>query len=441
VLGPVVDGRFAGFMSAHGVYGTIIDVAQPLDPLGSPAAEAFLSVKNTARSAFGASPVKQLVAVPLNWYDVARSDGWSTFTATSTGTSGQEGSTSTGPTGPAPGDTPPIIAEPSERFAKMWRWRTLDEAAIADVVVPSLEAVADVDGAAPAVVPVVQEHRVVSRMPLVADHQGIDLSEVSVLDRGAVSRSAVSGSAVELSLAPAPAGAAAVAVDALVPGSSTPGMLPAEPDPSADSSEVRVLATASRRQLVAALGQDQPAFARLEDVRFRSTALARLVELEAPVLVQEIDDDTETSSTQSVESHQLTLSLEYCFVQISRDAWWNDGILRMPRWYAPGCRAGAFTAGAPGGPPLGVPIALVLTRDVSVTGRWSESDRTAATSHTSFGPWSTRESTLAYDEQTRTATLRMPHCQVVAVVCALLPPLAPADDPTSGPAAGPVAPA
>ena len=35
VLGPVVDGRFAGFLSAHQIYGTVLDVAFPVDPLGT----------------------------------------------------------------------------------------------------------------------------------------------------------------------------------------------------------------------------------------------------------------------------------------------------------------------------------------------------------------------------------------------------------------------
>jgi hypothetical protein len=192
-----------------------------------------------------------------------------------------------------------------------------------------------------------------------------------------------------------------------------------------------VLATAPRRQLIAALADDQPMFAAGDDVTVKSQAVAQLIETQAPVLVAEIDDDAETSSTQTVESHDLTLSLEYCFVQVSRDAWWNDAVLRMPRWYAPGCKAGAFSSGTTvGGLPLGLPIAMVITRNVQVSGRWSEADRAAAESHTSFGPWSTHESTMEYDESNQSATLAIPGWQVVAVVCALLPPLAPADDPS-----------
>jgi hypothetical protein len=37
---------------------------------------------------------------------------------------------------------------------------------------------------------------------------------------------------------------------------------------------------------------------------------------------------------------------------------------------------------------------------------------------------------MQYDESNQSATLAIPGWQVVAVVCALLPPLAPADDPS-----------
>jgi hypothetical protein len=36
---------------------------------------------------------------------------------------------------------------------------------------------------------------------------------------------------------------------------------------------------------------------------------------------------------------------------------------------------------------------------------------------------------MTYEQSSETATLTIPGMQVVAVVCALLPPLAPADDP------------
>jgi hypothetical protein len=376
VLGPVVDGRFAGFMSAEQIYGMVIDVAWPLDPPGTPAADAFLSVKDTARSAFGASPVKQLVTVPSDWYDAAGTEGWSTFSTSDTHQAGQQDASSTGDAPPV--RTPPVLP-PRERFEALWRWRTLDPAATADVVLPSQPTVGEGEP-----VPV-----------LVPDHSSVDLSEVSVRGHRSVS--------------------------SLVRFRSVDGV---------DPSPARVLATAPRRQLLASLAANQGELAPGESAVVRSTALARLIEVQTPVLVAEIDDDSDATSTQSVESDELTLSMEYCFVQVSRQAWWNDAILRMPRWYAPGCAAGAFSSGdSVGGLPLGVPIAMVLTRNVSVTGHWTEADRSAAESHTSFGPWSMHDAEMAYEESTEAATLTIPGMQVVAVVCALLPPLAPADDP------------
>ena len=418
VLGPVVDGRFAGFLSAHQIYGTVLDVAFPVDPLGTPAADAFLSVKNTARSAFGASPVKQLVAVPMNWYDPASSEGWASFSTSASGAAGSAESSSEGETSPKPspkpmpGETPPIIAP--ERFEKLWQWRTLDDGARAQVVLPAPEAATVTTSEDPPVV--VRDHRTKVNGPIVRDHRGIDLSDVSVRDHRSVSRSFSSQAVADFKLAPS----RQVMLQAVA---AEPAVAEAQVQP--------VLATAPRRQLIAALADDQPMFAAGDDVTVKSQAVAQLIETQAPVLVAEIDDDAETSSTQTVESHDLTLSLEYCFVQVSRDAWWNDAVLRMPRWYAPGCKAGAFSSGTTvGGLPLGLPIAMVITRNVQVSGRWSEADRAAAESHTSFGPWSTHESTMEYDESNQSATLAIPGWQVVAVVCALLPPLAPADDPS-----------
>src|SRR3954454_16610043 len=193
VLGPVVDGRFAGFMSAQQIYGMVIDVASPLDAPGTPAADAFLSVKNTARSAFGASPVKQLVAIPMNWYDAANTEGWASFTTATREGAGEEEATSAGDTPSTPPvATPPIVA-PTERFKQLWRWRTLDEAALADVVIPAQEAAGEVSEPV-----VVRDHRVETYQPKVFDHRSVDLSSVAVRDHRSMSGTVRNGSASEL---------------------------------------------------------------------------------------------------------------------------------------------------------------------------------------------------------------------------------------------------
>lgn len=423
VLGPVVDGRFSGIMSARDIYGAVISIAHPVDPPGTPGGDAFNQVRGMALAEFSASPTKPLVAVPLNWYDAGATEGWSTFTSSSSSRTVEETSTSSGevPTKPAAGETPPILPPPTERFGKLWRWRTLDASVIADVVVPSAEAT--VEEPEPVVI---RDHRVRIGRPDVRDRLGVDLSEVAVRDHRSESGSTRFSAKADLAVAPA---RSALRVNRLV--AQPVAQVAPEPAVAAEAPEVQVLATAPRRQLMAALAVEQPFLARGENVLVRSQALAHLIEVETPARVAEIDGDFETTSTQSVESHDLTLTLDYCFVQVSRDEWWNDAVLRMPRWYAPGSKAGAFSSSSQvEGLPLGVPIAMVVTRNVSVKGTWSAADRSAAESHTSFGPWSTHDSAMAYDASTETATLDIPGMQVVAVVCAVLPPLAPADDPT-----------
>jgi hypothetical protein len=198
---------------------------------------------------------------------------------------------------------------------------------------------------------------------------------------------------------------------------------------------MRVVATAPRLQL-ANLVDVRAALAAEAAPAARSDAVAQLLDANAPTLLAALDADGETSSTQSVESGDLTLTMEYCLVELSRSAWWNDVLVRMPDWYAPRMRAGDLVpTAALAGKPVGVPVAMVLTRNVTVTGHWSEADRSAAASHTSFGPWHIGATELEYSATDATASLTIPGMQVVAVICSLLPALPPADDPALGPGA------
>jgi hypothetical protein len=193
--------------------------------------------------------------------------------------------------------------------------------------------------------------------------------------------------------------------------------------------ERRVLATAPRMAL-ADLVEARPLLASRERPVMKAQAIARLIDHQAPVLMREIEQDGETVSTQSVESDELTLSLEYCFVEISRSAWWNDLLVKMPGWYVPGLQAGELVPGAAlADQQVGVPVAMVLTRNVQVTGRWTEADRNAAASHSSLGPWHIGETDLSAAQSDETATLAITGMQLIAAVCRLLPKLPPANDP------------
>jgi hypothetical protein len=267
---------------------------------------------------------------------------------------------------------------------------------------------------------VVRDHRSAVGGPVVRDHRG-EVAAVSVRDHRRASFRARAIAADTMAASPQlmmRALAAEPAVDE-----------PVVAEAVTDAPVARVMATAPRLQLTD-LVDAEPVLVTREDTTVKSQAVAQLIEDQAPVLIAAVQQEEQTTSTQTVESHDLSLSLEYCFVQVSRDAWWNELFLTMPGWYAPGLKAGDFVPGRHlAGLAVGVPVAMLVTRNVRVSGHWSEADRAAASSHTSIGPWQMSESAMTVDEHEETTTLTMPGTQVVAVVCSLLPSLPPDDDP------------
>jgi hypothetical protein len=364
-VAPVADGRFAGSMlPANQLYAALLALSIPVDAAGTPQADAFGSLKAMAGAAFGTLGAQAVTTAPATWYDGG--GGWSTYTTSTASSSGSSESSTAGETPPAPPVTP--------RFERLWRWRTLDPGALADVVVPAAETPAAQEPA-----PVVRDHRVVVR-----DHR--------LNPRMAQLRE--------------------------------PAMLRAEPMVATP-----LMAAVPRLQL-ASLVDARPVLASGRAPAIVSQEVVQLLEEKAPVLQAEIQGNGESATTQSVDSDDLTLTLDYCIVQLSRDAWWNDVLVRMPGWYAPGMQAGDIvpTRGL-AGQPVGVPIAMVVTRNVQVSGHWSEADRSAAETHTSFGPWHIGETSLVTDQATSSASLSIPGMQVIAVICSLLPQMPPMSDP------------
>jgi hypothetical protein len=302
-----------------------------------------------ADTAFGVLGSQTVTTAPASWYNGA---GWSTF---STSTSSASGSSA----GSSASDAQPTVPP---RFERLWRWRTLDPAGLADVV---------------------RDHRVANPRP--ARPRVANLRVAAIRDHRAL--------AAEPMAAP------------------------------------RLIAAVPRMQLTS-LVNAQAVLASGQDRAIVSQEVVQMLEEQAPVLQAEIEGNAESASTQSVESNDLTLTMEYCVVQLSRGAWWNDILVRMPGWYAPGMRAGDIVPGGHlAGVDVGVPIAMVVTRNVQVTGHWSEADRAAAETHTSFGPWHIGETTLVYDQSTSTASLTIASMQVIAVICSLLPQMPPVSDP------------
>ena len=140
------------------------------------------------------------------------------------------------------------------------------------------------------------------------------------------------------------------------------------------------------------------------------------------------------AQSQDVSASSLTLSLDYQLVALSRAAWWSDALVTAAGWYLPLQTAGSLCPGAEhAGQSVGIPVRLVVTSNVTVSGTWTDDDRTAASTSTHFGVWSLDGH--QWNEQTQ--TLSIPGMQAIACIYSLLPSLPPADDPgLSQPPAG-----
>lgn len=127
-----------------------------------------------------------------------------------------------------------------------------------------------------------------------------------------------------------------------------------------------------------------------------------------------------------VDAASLTLSLRYRLVQLSRSAWWSDLLVAAPGWCFAGQPAGSLVPGTlPSGTCVGMPVALVLTDEVSVTGTWTDGDKAALADSTHFGPWQLS----AGEGSSGAGSLQIPGMQAIAVIYQVLPILPPDADP------------
>jgi hypothetical protein len=131
-----------------------------------------------------------------------------------------------------------------------------------------------------------------------------------------------------------------------------------------------------------------------------------------------------------VQTPTLTLSLSYQVVQLGRAAWWSDALVADRNWCFPGERAGAvLPGGLAADSVVGLPVALILTDNVRVTGDWTDVDLQSVAQSTNFGPWALKG---PIDSN---GVLAMEGIQLIAVTYQRLPAIPPADDPTLPPLA------
>ncbi len=135
------------------------------------------------------------------------------------------------------------------------------------------------------------------------------------------------------------------------------------------------------------------------------------------------------SSTQMVEAERISVSFDYCLVKLSR-TWWNELFVAIKGWYIPTYGAGNLAAGSVDGSedqcPT-IPSAMFLVRNVSISGSWSEQDRTVIPSAASFGPIS-----LIGRSIDSNLTITIPGMQIVGWMADILPALPPMSDPNLG---------
>ena len=143
---------------------------------------------------------------------------------------------------------------------------------------------------------------------------------------------------------------------------------------------------------------------------------------------------TSVSEPAPVQADSLTVSFEYLTVTLNRP-WWSGLLLENNGWYLPGYAAGALAPGALAGTNAvcgGLPIAMVLVRNLLISGSWTSSDEAAMGAASTFGPFSLVGRTISTD-----VSIQVEGTQLIGWVVSPLPQLPPLTDPGMAPATPP----
>ena len=143
-----------------------------------------------------------------------------------------------------------------------------------------------------------------------------------------------------------------------------------------------------------------------------------------------------TVSVSTTQSSDLRIHFEHCLVTITRllsgRPWWHQDLVQDTGWYIPGLRRGDLVPEA-SGPGIAhcLPRALLLLRNLSITGTWTADARAAlGTPLPAIGPF--LMASLSGDvsaEATQQTTVLGLGTQVVGILCTPMPVLPPLDDP------------
>ena len=148
----------------------------------------------------------------------------------------------------------------------------------------------------------------------------------------------------------------------------------------------------------------------------RSTLVGRNCQLQelvnAQILVQ--------SQTETIKSSQISVSFDYCWVNIDR-RWFYNPYLQTHNWYIPGFQAGESTASAfPA-----IPIAVLLVRNLRIQSNWQAQELQSVQNSMALGPFSL----VGRSIEQGTGAIVQSGMQVMAWACQIMPTLPPSRSP------------
>jgi hypothetical protein len=355
--------------AASFIYGVAVTQAQPV---GNPSDDAWKRVDAEiamAQSSFGPPDAPKFLACePDNWLLPSADGYWTKFDSSET--------TSTSET-----TTTPVPTVNS----KLWMLRSLADAPVVSSPPP------DVATAPP---------KFVISKPIMFASPAVATFSPAVLQRSVLLRDAAVTSVAPI----------AFAAGAVQSSSPSPAASPAP--------QALAVADVARWRVAAGAGQ-------LPELMSAEALFST-----APV-VSQITSSTSSSST-------ITVHLEHQLVTIARYAagqsWWNGVFLADQGWYIPGLQKGGLLPPADGadtGASKGLPVAIVVIRNLRIAGQWSdEAVSTFNTGGGTIGPLTVFNATSSTNTD-GTITFSHDGMQVVALMCSPLPVLPPVDTPAA----------
>ncbi len=149
-----------------------------------------------------------------------------------------------------------------------------------------------------------------------------------------------------------------------------------------------------------------------------------------PILLKQaaLHEIVNTLPEAHVSSSNINLSLDYCFVDLTR-FWISAPFLRNMDWYVPGLAPGSLASGTytnNTGLFSFLPAKFIVIKNLNLTAQWSQQDRTYIESAASLGPFSLIDKTFSSDR------LFCPGMQIIAWLLEVVPPIPPQASPAPG---------